>query len=483
LPSFNRERLSPPELGYLRKINFTQAKAIHREQEPTGGTSMLCVPSRILIAALVAPLCGVSGLAAAEKFVIPTLAPILRQVTPSVVSLSIKRRATPDEVLLSGAPDTEDSQVQVAASGVILDGKRGLIVTCAHQVTDADAIKVTLSDGRELTAEQLARDIETDVAVLKVAADNLVSIRFADSGKLHVGDFVISVGNPFGIGQSISFGVVSALRRSNMPIEGYDNLIQTDASMNPGDSGGALVNLNGELVGLDTAIVGLTGSNVGIGFAMPGNMVRLIAGELIAHGEVRRGHLGVTLRDLDPEIASALGLAPQQSGALITMVSAGSPADRAGIVAGDVITTVDRESVSTMPEARTKLGLLKPGEVAHITLLRSAEALTIHATLASPASQPIDGGAISPELAGAAFGPVQYFVPVTGAEVVSVETDSRAWDTGFRKGDIVRSLNQEPVTSPEQLLSMMKVGRPYLLFNIVRNGDGIFLVASGAATR
>jgi S1-C subfamily serine protease len=444
---------------------------------------MLCVRSRILIAALVAPLCGVSGLAAAEKFVIPTLAPILRQVTPSVVSLSIKRRATPDEVLLSGAPDTEDSQVQVAASGVILDGKRGLIVTCAHQVTDADAIKVTLSDGRELTAEQLARDIETDVAVLKVAADNLVSIRFADSSKLHVGDFVISVGNPFGIGQSISFGVVSALRRSNMPIEGYDNLIQTDASMNPGDSGGALVNLNGELVGLDTAIVGLTGSNVGIGFAMPGNMVRLIAGELIAHGEVRRGHLGVTLRDLDPEIASALGLAPQQSGALITMVSAGSPADRAGIVAGDVITTVDRESVSTMPEARTKLGLLKPGEVAHITLLRSAQALTIHATLASPASQPIDGGAISPELAGAAFGPVQYFVPVTGAEVVSVETDSRAWDTGFRKGDIVRSLNQEPVTSPEQLLSMMKVGRPYLLFNIVRNGDGIFLVASGAATR
>ncbi|MTD95756.1 trypsin-like serine protease [Hyphomicrobium sp. xq] len=185
-----------------------------------------------------------------------------------------------------------------------MDGERGLIVTCAHQITDADAIKVTLSDGRELTAEQLARDIETDVAVLKVAADNLVSIRFADSSKVHVGDFVVSVGNPFGIGQSISFGVVSALRRSNMPIEGYDNLIQTDASMNPGDSGGALVNLNGELVGLDTAIVGLTGSNVGIGFAMPGNMVRLIAGELIAHGEVRRGHLGVALRDLDSEIAS-----------------------------------------------------------------------------------------------------------------------------------------------------------------------------------
>src|SRR4029079_16807652 len=152
---------------------------------------------------------------------------------------------------------------------------------------------------------------------------------------------------------------------------------QTDASMNPGDSGGALVNLNGELVGLDTAIVGLTGSNVGIGFAMPGNMVRLIAGELIAHGEVRRGHLGVTLRDLDPEIASALGLAPQQSGALITMVSAGSPADRAGIVAGDVITTVDRDSVSTMPEARTKLGLRKAGEAAEITLLPRHTALTI----------------------------------------------------------------------------------------------------------
>ncbi|MTD95755.1 PDZ domain-containing protein [Hyphomicrobium sp. xq] len=165
------------------------------------------------------------------------------------------------------------------------------------------------------------------------------------------------------------------------------------------------------------------------------------------------------------------------------MVSAGSPADRAGIVAGDVITTVDRESVGTMPEARTKLGLLKPGEVAHITLLRNAKALTIHATLASPAPQPLEGGAISPELAGAAFGPVQYFVPVTGAEVVSVETDSNAWDTGFRKGDIIRSLDQEPVTSPEQLLSMMKVGRPNLLFNIVRNGEAIFLVVPVAATR
>jgi serine protease Do/serine protease DegQ len=252
--------------------------------------------------------------------------------------------------------------------------------------------------------------------------------------------------------------------------------------MNPGDSGGALVNLKGELVGIDTAIVGLTGANVGIGFAMPINMVRLIADDLVAHGEVRRGHLGVAMQDLDPDIATALGLPPNQRGALVTLVSAGSPAERAGILAGDVITAVDRAVVSTMPEARSKLGLLKPEQVAHIAVLRSAKAVTIDATLASPAPQPIEGGTISPELAGADFGTVSYFVPVAGAEVVSVETNSEAWTAGFRKGDIVRSLNQQPVNSPEQLLSIMKVGRPHLLFNVVRNGEGMFLLVP-AATR
>ena len=438
---------------------------------------------RKLIVALTLSLVCAARPAVAETLKLPTLAPILRKVTPGVVALSIKRRPTDEEILLSGEPPEEGRQVQAAASAVIFDAQGGLIVTCAHLVVEADEIKVILSDGRETLAERIGADTQTDIAVLKISASNLTAVKLGDSDRLRVGDFVISVGNPFGLGQTISFGVVSALRRSGAPLEGYGKLIQTDASMNPGDSGGALVNLRGELVGIDTAIAGMTGTSVGIGFALPVNLVRHIADELVLHGEVRRGHLGIVFQDLDAGIRAGLGLASEQHGVVVAMVSAGSAAERAGIVTGDVITDINGAPVTNILEARNKLSLIKIGEVAHVAVVRSAKSLTIDAPLAPPAARPISGEAMSMGLRGAEFDAVSYFVPVAGAEVVSVETDSEAWNAGLREGDIIRSLNNEAVTSPGQLLTMVKTDPDRLLFNVIRNGSGMFLTVPAAPIR
>ena len=425
---------------------------------------------------------GASDRPTSDIFKLPTLAPILRHVTPGVVAINIKRRQTDEEALLSGEPQAaEVRQVSVAASGVIFDAPRGLIITCAHLIDGADEIRITLSDGRVEVAERAGADTQTDVAVLKIAADRLQSVKWGDSSRLKVGDFVISVGNPFGIGQTVSFGLVSGLRHS--PIQGYDKLIQTDAAMNPGDSGGALVNLHGELVGMDTAIVGDTGTNVGIGFAIPVNIVRQIAEELVSHGEVRRGQLGVTLQELDADIKTSLGLAVEQSGALVAMVRARSPAERAGIQEGDVITAINGKAVKTMGEAGSKLGLMMIGETTHLMLLRNAKNVMMDATLAPPDPHPVQGRLMSTRLAGAEFGPVNLFIPVAGAEVVSVQTDSAAWVAGFREGDVIRSLNHEKVASPEHLTTMFKTDSEPLLFNIVRKGKGLFLAVPTPVTR
>lgn len=438
---------------------------------------------RKLMAALTLSLMCAASPAVADTLKLPTLAPILRKVTPGVVALSIKRRPTDEEVLLSGEPPEEGRQVQAAASGVIFDAQRGLIVTCAHLVAEADEIKVILSDGRETLAERIGADTQTDIAVLKIAAPNLTALKLGNSDLLTAGDFVISVGNPFGLGQSVSFGVVSALRLSGAPVEGYDKLIQTDASMNPGDSGGALVNLRGELVGIDTAIAGITGANVGIGFALPINMVRHIADELVLHGEIRRGHLGIVFQDLDAGIRAGLGLGSEQHGVVVSMVSAGSAAERAGIETGDVITGINGVPVANILEARNKLSLVKVGEVAHVAVVRSTKSLTIDAPLAPPAARPISGEAMSIGLRGAEFDVVSYFVPVAGAQVVSVQTDSEAWNAGLREGDIIRSLNNEAVASPGQLLTMVKTDPDRLLFNVIRNGSGVFITVPAAPIR
>jgi serine protease DegQ len=308
---------------------------------------------------------------------VPTLAPLLKEVTPAVVNIAVKGHEAVNPLfndplyrryyaVPEGAPTRE---TQAAGSGVIVDGTAGYVMTNNHVVEHADEIVVTLKDNRQLAAKLVGADSETDIAILQIAPKNLTAITIGDSEKLEVGDFVVAIGNPFGLGQTVTSGIVSALGRSGMHIENYENFIQTDASINPGNSGGALINLRGELVGINTAIIGPGGGNVGIGFAVPINMARSVMLQLVAYGEVKRGRIGIELEDLTPDIAEALSM-DAQGGAVVSRVVKGSPAGRAGIKAGDVIIEVDGSPVRNSTDLRNRVGLTPIGQSMRLTILR-----------------------------------------------------------------------------------------------------------------
>jgi Do/DeqQ family serine protease len=308
---------------------------------------------------------------------VPTLAPLLKEVTPAVVNIAVKGHEAVNPLfndplyrryyaVPEGAPTRE---TQAAGSGVIVDGAAGYVMTNNHVVEHADEIVVTLKDNRQLAAKLVGADSETDIAILQIAPKNLTAITIGDSEKLEVGDFVVAIGNPFGLGQTVTSGIVSALGRSGMHIENYENFIQTDASINPGNSGGALINLRGELVGINTAIIGPGGGNVGIGFAVPINMARSVMQQLVAYGEVKRGRIGIELEDLTPDIAEALSM-DAQGGAVVSRVVKGSPAGRAGIKAGDVIIEVDGSPVRNSTDLRNRVGLTPIGQSMRLTILR-----------------------------------------------------------------------------------------------------------------
>jgi serine protease DegQ len=308
---------------------------------------------------------------------VPTLAPLLKEVTPAVVNIAVKGHEAVNPLfndplyrryyaVPEGAPTRE---TQAAGSGVIVDGTAGYVMTNNHVVEHADEIVVTLKDNRQLAAKLVGADSETDIAILQIAPKNLTAITIGDSEKLEVGDFVVAIGNPFGLGQTVTSGIVSALGRSGMHIENYENFIQTDASINPGNSGGALINLRGELVGINTAIIGPGGGNVGIGFAVPINMARSVMQQLVAYGEVKRGRIGIELEDLTPDIAEALSM-DAQGGAVVSRVVKGSPAGRAGIKAGDVIIEVDGSPVRNSTDLRNRVGLTPIGQSMRLTILR-----------------------------------------------------------------------------------------------------------------
>ena len=318
----------------------------------------------------------------------PTLAPLVKKVAPSVVNIAIKGREQNPLLkdpyyrkFFKDAPPGRE--INAAGSGVIIDARRGFIVTNNHVVAQADEISVTLTDGRVLQATRVGTDPATDVAIIKVPAENLVAIPLGDSDTLEVGDYVVAIGNPFALGQTVTAGIVSALGRSGLGIEGYEDFIQTDAAINPGNSGGALISLRGELIGINTAIVGVAG-NVGIGFAIPVNMVREVADQLIKYGEVQRGQLGVTLRDLTPDLIQSMGLAAHQSGVVIASVAIGSAAERAGLKSGDVITAIGKTPVHGASDFRNKIGVLRIGDVVELAVLRAGRSTVVRATLAAP---------------------------------------------------------------------------------------------------
>ncbi len=313
---------------------------------------------------------------------VPSLAPLVRQVTPAVVNVAVESRQ-PVEVnplfrdpqfrRFFNLPDQpSERKVLAAGSGVIFDAKNGYVMTNNHVVEHADKIVITLKDGRTFTAKLVGADPATDIAVVKIPAENLTALPLGDSSGLEVGDYVVAVGNPFGLGQTVTSGIVSALGRSGLKIEGYEDFIQTDASINPGNSGGALVNLRGELVGINTAILAPSGGNVGIGFAVPIKMARVVADQLIAYGKIQRGRVGVQIQDVTPDIANAMGL-DKAGGALVARVEANSPAAKAGLKQGDVITAVDGQPVRNASDLRNQVGLVRVGEKVDLTYRRGKD--------------------------------------------------------------------------------------------------------------
>jgi Do/DeqQ family serine protease len=326
---------------------------------------------------------------------LPTLAPMIRKVSPAVVNI-----ATRGTIHESGAQNPllddpffrrffeaprdsgpRERSFQSAGSGVIFDAKAGYILTNAHVVENATEITVTLQDGRDLKAEVIGSDSQSDIAVLRVKPDGLSQIVLGDSSKAEVGDFVVAIGNPFGLAHTVTSGIVSALSRSGINPDGYEDFIQTDASINPGNSGGALVNLRGELIGINTAILSRSGGNIGIGFAIPVNMARNVMNQLVKYGAVRRGQLGVSMYTVTPDVAHSLGL-PSATGALVSQVVEGSPAATAGLRKGDVITSVNGQAVKSNSELRNIIGLRQVGDRIDIGLTRDGKPMRVTAVIA-----------------------------------------------------------------------------------------------------
>lgn len=420
---------------------------------------------------------------------IPTLAPMLESATPAVVNIATEGRvkqqlnplfSDPRFRRYFNVPDQPaERKTSSLGSGVIVDAKRGLVLTNNHVIANAVQITVTLRDGRQLEAEVVGTDPETDVAVIKMPAENLVDIKPANSDALRVGDFVVAIGNPFGLGQTVTSGIVSALGRSGLGIEGYEDFIQTDASINPGNSGGALVNLRGELVGINTAIFSQSGGNIGIGFAIPINLAMQITEQLVDTGEVKRGFLGVSMQDISPALAEAFGL-EQQSGAIINEVLENSPASKAGLKTGDIVVSIDGKNIVNANDVANRIGLLPVGETIKFKVLRDGKQSEFVVTIDVRTQASTDPRSVNELLRGVSVGDIQqdsaYFGKAEGVIVANVERGSIAWRSGLRVGDVITSVNKAPIKNLAQFLKAVDKKEDSLLFLILRGNAAAFIV-------
>ena len=398
---------------------------------------------------------------------VPSLAPMLEDVTPTVVNIYTISKAEEktqqiDDPFLRkffNIPGQQKSRKKNRAglgSGVIINSKKGYIITNNHVIAKAKDIKVKLQDGREFKATLVGSDPASDVAVIKISPDKLHAIKFSDSDKLRVGDFVVAIGNPFGIGQTVTSGIVSALGRSGLGIEAYENFIQTDASINPGNSGGALVNLKGELIGINTAIIGSRGGSgsVGIGLAIPVNMALDITKQLIEYGKVRRGYLGVSAQDLTNDLSKAFGIKANR-GAIITQVLKDSPADLAGVSIGDVVIKINNENVQNASAMRNKIGLLRLNSIITMEINRKGKIITTKVKITEPKISKNDGIKINSRLQGIVFSEILENMPeygkITGIKIIKMRKDSVAFSAGIRPNDIILSINNIPVQKIQDL--------------------------------
>lgn len=411
----------------------------------------------------------------------PSLASLVERVTPAVVNVAVKSVSEvdvgnnplfqdPTFRRFFGIPDENPRQERASVgSGVIVDAQKGYVLTNFHVVDKASEIMVTLKDRRELKAKVIGKDKETDVALLQIDAENLTALPFGDPRVMRVGDYVVAVGNPFGLGQTVTSGIISAVGRSGLNIEGYEDFIQTDAAINPGNSGGALVNLSGELIGINTAIVGPAGGNVGIGFAVPTTMARAVMDQLIKDGKVTRGRIGVAIQDLTPGIAKNLGIEERQ-GALVSRVEKGSPADSAGIKAGDVVIEVDRRPIASSSELRNSVGNMPLGQSVNLTIVREGAKKEVKVEVAKfPDSQMAQE--TTSRLEGAAFANSR-----NGVRVVDVTPDSPAYRSGLRKGDIITGVNRKTVRTADELEKTLAESTRQSALFVIRDGQELVIV-------
>ena len=459
------------------------------------------VSAALLAAASLSPLAAFAHMPppAVAGQAVPSLAPMIKRVTPTVVNVSTRGHVQMQQQNPfmndpffqqffggQGGSQPVQRQFQSLGSGVIVDADKGYILTNNHVVENADKITVTLNDGRNYTAKVVGKDPETDVAVLQIKADDLTALPLGNSEALQVGDFVVAIGNPFGLKHTVTAGIVSALGRAGIEDGKFENFIQTDASINPGNSGGALVDLNGNLVGINTAILSRGGGNIGIGFAIPINMAHDVMDQLIKYGKVERGVLGVTIQNLTPEIAKGLDI-KADTGVVVTQVQPGSGADKAGVKAGDVILKVDGKAVTSNSALSSMIGTLRRGSDVQLQLARNGQILNLTATIGKAGSgeEQADengGNASANESHGLHVADIgkdsELYGKLAGVIITSVDQDSDAMLAGLQEGDVIVSVNRKPVKNVAEFRAAAKAGKGSL-FLAVRRGDQLFYVSLG----
>lgn len=416
----------------------------------------------------------------------PTLAPMLEEVTPSVVNISVEgkrvtRQRMPDAFRFFFGPNTPSGETREQpfrglGSGVIIDAEAGYVVTNNHVIDDATDITVTLKDGRQFEATVLGRDAQSDIALLKMEdPSDLQAIEVGDSDAMRVGDFVVAIGNPFGLGQTVTSGIVSALGRGGFGAgDRLENFIQTDAAINSGNSGGALVDLNGNLIGINTAILGSSGGNIGIGFAIPANMMNNLVEQIIEHGEVRRGVLGVRGGNLTQELADALEIDRTQ-GAWVSEVEPDSAAEKAGIEAGDVIISMNGRDVSSFAELAAKVGSMGAGRTVSLGLLRDGRELDVKVELLERDTE-VTAAIMHPALQGAQLSSADT---AQGVRITSVEPNSPAEQVGLQPGDLVIAVNRQPVASVADFRRMLEAAPGVVALHVRRENTTLYLVLPG----
>lgn len=431
---------------------------------------------------------------------LPSLAPVLKNAMPAIVNVAVQGilpsmpTSTEDEDNNNQQPKAppmpngdKAKKFQSMGSGVIIDPQNGIILTNEHVIRNGMVITVTLIDGRRLKAKLIGSDSEADVAVLKIDAKNLKSLPLGDSDKLEVGDFVVAIGNPFGLNsfgnsQSATFGIVSAMKRSDLNIEGIENFIQTDAAINPGNSGGALVNTKGELVGINTAIISMYGGNVGVGFAIPINMAREVAEQLIKFGSIHRGLMGIFVQHLSPELAQAMGYSEDFQGALIAQVNENSPAELAGLKAGDVIIQINDTKINQATQVRNVISMLRVGSIAKIKVKRNGQEMVVTANVTDAKQLEQQLQSKSPFLYGLALRNFEQDSPmhghVVGVQVVGASENSAGWRAGLRPGDIIIAANKQPIVDAKALQSVAakQTNSKSLLVQVLRGNGALYIL-------